>query len=176
MRLAFKSVEFKLSRLTLLCGWASSDQMKVLIEKDQPPQARKNSASDCLWTQIAISSRVSRLQAYPEDFGLAKPPNHVSQFLKINLFLSNSLSLSLSLSSFQQENRYHYGPEKDPAAWCFNLIQVLIFPIHFYMGAISLLRILRTSENINFTQKTRRRHWGQIEDSDKRTRRVACPL
>lgn len=96
MRLAFKSVEFKLSRLTLLCGWASSDQMKVLIEKDQPPQARKNSASDCLWTQIAISSRVSRLQAYPEDFGLAEPPNHVSQFLKINLFLSNSLSLSLS--------------------------------------------------------------------------------
>ena len=91
-------------------------------------------------------------------------------------FLSLPLSLSLSLSSFQQENRYHYGPEKDPAAWCFNLIQVLIFPIHFYMGAISLLRILRTSENINFTQKTRRRHWGQIEDSDKRTRRVACPL
>ena len=68
--------------------------MKVLIEKDQPPQARKNSASDCLWTQTAISSRVSRLQAYSEDFGLAKPPNHVSQFLKINLFLSNSLSLS----------------------------------------------------------------------------------
>lgn len=75
-------------------------------------------------------------------------------FFFLSLFLSLFRSLSLSLSSLQQENRYPYFPEKDPGR-CFNLIQVLIVPIHFCAGALSSWPILRASENIKFTQKTR---------------------
>lgn len=52
------------------CGWASSNQLKSLIEKDPDlPQEISQSVSRCLWTGAAASPLpwVSSLPAYPAD-------------------------------------------------------------------------------------------------------------
>ena len=53
-----------------------------------PSSKDKILPADCLWTWPLILHWVSSLCGYPADFTFASIHNHVSQFLKIHLYLS----------------------------------------------------------------------------------------
>lgn len=108
----------------LLCGWAFSSQMKVLREKPEVPQERRDSASRLQQRNPAWIARllacptdfrsrqqywltwISGLLGCPVHFRLASPYNCVSQFLKIPF----SFLLSLSYICIHTYTHAHIRP------------------------------------------------------------------
>ena len=69
------------------CGWSSSNLPKALRVKQRPSLRKMKLPTGCLqtWPTASILPWVVSLLAYPGRFWIANLPNHVNQFLKINL-------------------------------------------------------------------------------------------
>lgn len=78
-----------------MSGWAASNQLKAFREETEVPRGGGNSASRLPGdSSCNISSSLGlRLWSCLADLGLARPYNLISQFLKIRLPLSLSLSM-----------------------------------------------------------------------------------